>query len=184
MLDKGVRKIIFGLADITDAAIIINREQNIIDGNGAFLRLFGFGADFLDGTHQLDELIPDHCKELHSHNVESMFLTPSVRSMASNQNDVKGVNSGGKVIPLVITFYPIRENDNGIPIEFCAILSRRAIKSTKWKDISTWAPVVLSVVGLVGWVLGLPGALDLIIGSAGLKVGASIAANNKNGDRK
>lgn len=169
-----MKEVKFELGEVVDPLLIINRKQKITGGNGALLRLFGYGADFFDGTHDLDELLPKSCKDRHRNQVESVFVTPRVSIMGNLAKNVRGKTARGKIIPLIVTFYPYKYNESGVLEKYCAIITKRVERPEKWKNPASWIPLLLSCVGVVGWFLQIPGAMDLLIATAGLRVGASI----------
>ncbi|WP_138433209.1 sensor histidine kinase [Winogradskyella algicola] len=89
---------------ISEAVIIVDEKQHIMEANGMVETIFGYSKDEIKGK-SIEVLIPTKFRKVHSENVER-FIEEYQRSKMGKTTDVYGLKKDGNVIPIEVELNP------------------------------------------------------------------------------
>ena len=89
---------------ISEAVIIVDEKQHIMEANGMVETIFGYSKDEIKGK-SIEVLIPTKFRKAHSKNVER-FMEEYQRSKMGKTTDVYGLKKDGNVIPIEVELNP------------------------------------------------------------------------------
>ncbi|MCB0399844.1 MAG: PAS domain S-box protein [Winogradskyella sp.] len=92
------------LEAISEAVIIVDEKQHIMEINGGAETIFGYNKDEIKGK-SIEVLIPTKFRKAHSKNVER-FMEEYERSKMGKTADVYGLKKDGNVIPIEVELNP------------------------------------------------------------------------------
>jgi PAS domain S-box-containing protein len=169
----------FRINEVADPALVIDGEHRIVNANGQLMRLFALSEDDMERGLEVHDLVPEQIRDAHRAYVDSLFRTPIVRSMADPRSNVRGVTKDGRVIPIMVTFYPIKDL-TGLCTHYAAIVvERRLPEDRAWRRVENWLPAIIVIIAAIGWFLQIPGALELLIGVTGVRSTAEVVKRTR-----
>jgi PAS domain S-box-containing protein len=92
------------LEAISEAVIIVDEKQHIMEANSIVETIFGYSKDEIRGK-SIEVLIPTKFRKGHSKNVER-FIEEYQRSKMGKTTDVYGLKKDGSVIPIEVELNP------------------------------------------------------------------------------
>ena len=99
MKDSEIYKLVYEI--VTEAMIVADRAGAIVDANPSAVKLFKYPMDKLVGMN-VDELLPDALRKIHSQHRKGYVENPQKRSMGSGMN-LSAQDSNGHLIPVEIS---------------------------------------------------------------------------------
>jgi PAS domain S-box-containing protein len=97
-----------------DAAVLADREGNIVLVNGQTEQLFGYARSELLGT-PVERLLPERFRRGSSGSGRAHFLEPSQAGLALAALDLYGLREDGREFPIEIRLSPLN-SDNGVVV--------------------------------------------------------------------
>jgi PAS domain S-box-containing protein len=92
------------LEAISEAVIIVDEKQHIMEANGMIESIFGYSKNEIKGK-SIEVLIPTKFRKAHSKNVDG-FMEEYQRSKMGKTTDVYGLKKDGNVIPIEVELNP------------------------------------------------------------------------------
>ncbi len=110
------------LAVMPDAAVVVNRDGDIVALNGQAESLFGYAASELTGR-SVELLVPERFRHTHRHDRRQYLRTPRARAMGVGL-DLLGRRKDGSEFPVDISLAPISGADRPLIVAGVRDISR------------------------------------------------------------
>ena len=108
-----------------DGIIVINRDAQIIDYNGAAGRIFGYSRNEVIGEDMADKFIPDHLIKLHVADMERYRRTGSSMFAGSGLTQLEAKRKDGSVFPVEFSANMANSHDGQIMVAYIRDISQR-----------------------------------------------------------
>lgn len=157
------------LVGIPLAALVVDRDGQIVHANALADRLFGYEPGELSGR-PVDLLVPEHLRDAHRHARTTYFANPSVREMGKIP-ELLALRKDGGEIPVEIGVGPLRSGGSTLVMVTIREASAtkqtpldRGGKSTRPEDERLWLRALIE---------RLPIGIILVLGSDGERIEAN-----------
>ena len=94
------------LETVSDAVLIVNDKQTIVEVNGVAETVFGYGKSEIKGKH-LNLLLPSNYHNKHDDYFDAFIKAPNHQNMAENR-EVYGLKKNGDIIPIKVDLNPFK----------------------------------------------------------------------------
>ena len=94
------------LETVSDAVLIVNDKQTIVEVNGVAETVFGYGKSEIKGKH-LILLLPSNYHSKHDDYFKAFIKAPNHQHMAKNR-EVYGLKKNGDIIPIKVDLNPFK----------------------------------------------------------------------------
>ena len=132
--DSEVFSILFN--GISEGALIVNNEQQIVELNQSLANMFGYDVDELKGKH-LDRLIPQKFHHKHHSHVKTFLKKEEKRQMGKGRN-IYGLKKCGNVFPVEAGLNPFDINGEKFVMALITDITKRVEDEKKIKNLNTY----------------------------------------------
>ena len=131
--DSEVFSILFN--GISEGALIVNAEQQIVELNQSLANMFGYHIDELKGKH-LDTLIPQKFHHKHQSHVKTFLKKDEKRQMGKGRN-IFGLKKCGNIFPVEAGLNPFEINGEKFVMTLITDITKRVADEKKIKNLNT-----------------------------------------------
>jgi len=131
--DSEVFSILFD--GISEGALIVNTQQQIVELNSAAAVMFGYDIEELNGEH-INKLIPSEFHHTHQSHVKSFIKKDEKRQMGENRK-IYGLKKSGDTFPIEAGLNPFEINEKKFVMTLITDISTRVKTEEKIKNLNT-----------------------------------------------
>lgn len=114
---------------ISEGALIVNKEQEIVELNNSAAKMFGYEADELKGQH-INTLIPEKFHKAHDQHVKSFVKNDEKRQMGENRK-IYGLKKNKTTFPIEAGLNPFRVDGEKFVMTLITDITKRAENEQK-----------------------------------------------------
>ena len=131
--DSEVFSILFN--GISEGALIVNAEQQIVELNQSLANMFGYHINELKGKH-INTLIPKKFHHKHRSHVKTFLKKEEKRQMGKGRN-IYGLKKCGNVFPVEAGLNPFEINGEKFVMTLITDITKRVENEKKIKNLNT-----------------------------------------------
>lgn len=131
--DSEVFSILF--EGISEGALIVNTQQEIVELNGSFAKMFGYKIEELKGMH-INEIIPQEYHHKHDSHVKSFLKNKENRRMGQDRK-IFGLKKCGEVFPIEAGLNPFEMNGEKFIMTIVTDISKRVENEQEIKKLNS-----------------------------------------------
>lgn len=120
---------------ISEGALIVNKQQEIVEFNQSFAKMFGYEIDELMGKH-INLLIPHKYRDNHGDHVQTFHHKNQKRQMGRDRN-IYGLKKNGDVFPLEAGLNPFELNGEKFVMTIVSDITKRVETQNKIKKLNS-----------------------------------------------
>lgn len=119
---------------ISEGALIVNTEQQIVELNQSLANMFGYEVDELKGEN-LDMLIPQKFHHKHQSHIKTFFKKEQKRQMGEGRN-IYGLKKCGNIFPIEAGLNPFDINGEKFVMTLITDITKRVEDENKIKNLN------------------------------------------------